>query len=74
MHQYQNANLLYFQTQETEKYRMKCALMKKQMAKVNKAISDKDKIITKQKNIYKEIKLMKDQYRASETIRIEQTK
>ena len=44
------------------------------MAKLKSALSDKDKLLVKQKNIYKEIKLMKDQWRASETIRSDQAK
>ena len=44
------------------------------MTKLKSQLADKDKLITKQKNIYKEIKTMKDQWRASETIRTDQVK
>ena len=44
------------------------------MTKLKSQLADKEKLISKQKNIYKEIKAMKDQWRASETIRTDQVK
>ena len=70
----QNANLLYFQTQECDNQRSKYAQLKKQMNKLRSALNDKNSLIVKHKDIQKDIKLMKYQWGQSESIRKDQAK
>ena len=44
------------------------------MAKLKQDLQNKEKLLAKQRTIFKEVKLMKDQWRASELLRQEQAR
>jgi hypothetical protein len=52
--------MLAFKTSQCEKYYNKCLKLKQQVNKLKSELSSKDKLLSKQKSIFKEIKLMKD--------------
>jgi hypothetical protein len=69
-----DAGILAFKTAQCEKYFTKCIQLKQQVNKLKQDLHTKDQLLTRQKSIFKEVKLMKDQWKATEVFRSEQAK
>ena len=67
-------NLIEHLAYESQKQRDQIARLKKQNSKLKTKIVEKDKTISKQKNVYTEMRTIRDKFRVSEKEGIEQEK
>ena len=63
--------LIYAKTKQSQTQRNKFSKLKSQMSKLKSQLGEKEMLVSKQTDIYKEVKVMKLSWNQSESIRKE---